>query len=126
MPESLSSIITIFKELKLLILSTMAKLLVLRLCFVLIASSFLFHVGGSITHKSQDGTEEWGYVQVRPSKSNSLIFILFYFSHYLLYIYSWDCVVQKPICFGGFIEVLREWTSVPSHGQPFSGYKADR
>ncbi|KAG7029856.1 Serine carboxypeptidase-like 51, partial [Cucurbita argyrosperma subsp. argyrosperma] len=44
----------------------MAKLLVLRFCFVLIASSSLFHVGASITHKSQDGTEEWGYVQVRP------------------------------------------------------------
>ncbi|XP_022985845.1 serine carboxypeptidase-like 51 [Cucurbita maxima] len=44
----------------------MAKLLVLHLCFVLIASSSLFHVGTSITHKSQDGSEEWGYVQVRP------------------------------------------------------------
>ncbi|XP_022975294.1 serine carboxypeptidase-like 51, partial [Cucurbita maxima] len=44
----------------------MAKLLVLHLCFVLITSSSLFHVGTSITDKSQDGSEEWGYVQVRP------------------------------------------------------------
>ncbi|XP_023512944.1 serine carboxypeptidase-like 51 [Cucurbita pepo subsp. pepo] len=44
----------------------MTKRFVLRFCFILIASFALFHVGTSITHKSQDGTEEWGYVQVRP------------------------------------------------------------
>lgn len=74
----------------------MAKLLVLRFCFVLIASTSLLNVGASITHKSQDGTEEWGYVQVRPSKPNSLIFLLFYFSHYFLYICSWIALFRSP------------------------------
>ncbi|XP_022944267.1 serine carboxypeptidase-like 51 [Cucurbita moschata] len=44
----------------------MTKRFVLRRCFILFASFALFDVRTSITHKSEDGTEEWGYVQVRP------------------------------------------------------------
>ena len=28
--------------------------------------------GMAMAYRSQDGTEEWGYVEVRPSKQNAL------------------------------------------------------
>lgn len=38
----------------------------------LVFLGFLFHEGKVGALKSEDGLEEWGYVQVRPSKLNIL------------------------------------------------------
>lgn len=45
-------------------------------CFLVVLFVLMFgpwvNGGMAMAYRSQDGTEEWGYVEVRPSKQNAL------------------------------------------------------
>jgi hypothetical protein len=111
-----------------------------KLC-ILALVSVLFLVPTAIAARTQDGSEDWGYVEVRPSKQFSPNFhsLLHLFSSLILVLHQkmscefgvhgsfalFDSVSQKPTCSGGFIEVLTELKIPQSHGQSFSGSKVD-
>jgi len=111
-----------------------------KLCFFLLSVVFLVSLlnGETVTAASRkkvatgartrDASEEWGYVEVRPSKQTVSVFILYIYVCMLLVIENVPilvCVKQEHTCFGGFIGVLTELKIHPNHGQSFFGCRVD-
>jgi hypothetical protein len=105
-------------------------LLSLLLCLALLRASS----AASVTAGTPDGTERWGFVEVRPSNVSPSrlhfpyldpIFLLLG-RHFRARILKLCFASQRLTCSGGTTRAPRGFPRRPSHGRPSSGFREAR